>query len=216
MDSPSLLTYRPALPDDADVIAPLIYRIDPLSFDHLFNDLLQGLSPIDVIAICFRAPGGMFSWRSTEVALQDGWLAGFLIAYDAHSPQSSFMHLGRAIGHYGVRVLMRLAWRGLALSRIAKQCLPHSWYVAFVGVNPDVQSRGIGSSLLLRSMEAARSAGCTQVELDVDMNNPRAQALYERLGFSIRSETSGSDVPRLAGFAGSRRMIYVPKSGRQP
>jgi GNAT superfamily N-acetyltransferase len=45
------------------------------------------------------------------------------------------------------------------------------------------RSQGIGTQLLGRALQLARERGASQVTLCVDTDNPRARALYERLGF---------------------------------
>lgn len=52
-----------------------------------------------------------------------------------------------------------------------------------LGVHPALQSCGIGT-LLIRSAEQRIAArGLTRAELGVEEDNPRARALYERLGY---------------------------------
>ncbi|MFA4932143.1 MAG: GNAT family N-acetyltransferase [Caldisericia bacterium] len=179
------LTFRLATPDDAPFVAPLIYDIARRDLDPLFTGLAARLSPLDIIERFYRAPGGMFSWCNTEIALHDGLPAGFITAYRAASRKGSFTWLALAAGQLGAHALVLLAWRGVVIARAMQHHLPGSWYVAFVGVDPLRQSLGIGSSLIERSIQRARASGCSCVELDVDVDNPRAQALYERLGFRV-------------------------------
>jgi ribosomal protein S18 acetylase RimI-like enzyme len=73
----------------------------------------------------------------------------------------------------------------VVVARALQRNLSGSWFIAFVGVDPLRQSLGIGSSLIERSIQRAHASGCSCVELDVDVDNPRAQALYERLGFRV-------------------------------
>jgi ribosomal protein S18 acetylase RimI-like enzyme len=198
------LTFTPATRDDAPFVTPLIYDIGRRDLDRLFTDLAAGLSPVDVVESFYRAPGGMFSWRNTEVALVGGIPAGFITAYRTASRNGSSAWLARAAGQLGVHALLLLAWRGAVVARAMQRHLPGSWYVAFVGVDPLQQSLGIGSSLIERSVQTARASGCSCVELDVDVDNPRAQALYERLGFHV----GHADRPRTSSImVESRRMI---------
>jgi ribosomal protein S18 acetylase RimI-like enzyme len=180
------LAFRPATPDDAPFAGPLLYGIARRDVDALFTGLAAGLSPLDVVEQFYRAPGGMFSWRNTELALHDGLPAGLITAYSVASRNGSATWLVPAAGRLGAKALLLLAWRGVVLARALQRYLPGSWYVAFVGVDPARQSLGIGSSLIERSIHTARASGCSCVELDVDIDNPRAQALYERIGFRIR------------------------------
>jgi ribosomal protein S18 acetylase RimI-like enzyme len=153
--------------------------------DALFTGLAAGLSPLDVVAKFYRAPGGMFSWHNTEIALHESLPAGIITAYSVASRNGSSAWLARTAGQLGARALVLLAWRGVFVARALQRNPPGSWFIAFVGVCPTQQSLGIGSSLIERSIQNARRAGCSCVELDVDVDNPRAQALYERLGFRV-------------------------------
>jgi ribosomal protein S18 acetylase RimI-like enzyme len=179
------LTFRPATPDDAPFAAPLLYDIARRDVDALFTGLVAGSSPLDIVEKFYRAPGGMFSWRNTELALHEGLPVGLITAYGVASKMGSSAWLVRAAGQMGVGALMLLAWRGVVVARARQHNQHNSWFIAFVGVDPQRQSLGIGSSLIERSVQRARASGCSCVELDVDVDNPRAQGLYERLGFHI-------------------------------
>jgi GNAT superfamily N-acetyltransferase len=179
------LTFRPATRDDAPFVTPLIYDIGRRDLDWLFTGLAAGLSPLDVIERFYQAPGGMFSWRNTEIALCNSLPTGFITAYRTASRNGSSTWLARAAGQLGAHALLLLAWRGAVVARAMQRYLSGSWYVAFVSVDPLQRSLGIGSSLLGRSIQTARASGCSCVELDVDVHNRRAQALYERVGFHV-------------------------------
>lgn len=53
-----------------------------------------------------------------------------------------------------------------------------------IAVDPAHRRRGIGAVLLSRLLDEARARGVDDVLLDVRADNPGAQALYERHGFS--------------------------------
>jgi ribosomal protein S18 acetylase RimI-like enzyme len=50
-------------------------------------------------------------------------------------------------------------------------------------VHPVLQSCGIGTLLVQVAEERIMARGCTSAELGVEHSNPRARALYERLGY---------------------------------
>jgi ribosomal-protein-alanine N-acetyltransferase len=56
--------------------------------------------------------------------------------------------------------------------------------VLTIAVRPAYWGGGIGSALLAALIAAAREKGCTEVLLEVRADNPRAQGLYRRRGFS--------------------------------
>lgn len=67
---------------------------------------------------------------------------------------------------------------------VARQ-LPQEQHVGAFGVSVDrrYRGRGLGSALIAALLEWAKRAGITRVELEAFAVNPRAVALYERLGF---------------------------------
>jgi len=78
-------------------------------------------------------------------------------------------------------------WLALALGR---RIVPGSMVrIEYLAVAPDARGRGIGTRLMAAAAELARREGCCVVLLDVVDTNPRARALYERLGYrSVRTQ----------------------------
>lgn len=58
-------------------------------------------------------------------------------------------------------------------------------HVSEFGVRPDLQSRGIGSKMLMEAERRARWAGATELGLSVEVENSRALALYRRHGYRV-------------------------------
>jgi ribosomal protein S18 acetylase RimI-like enzyme len=57
------------------------------------------------------------------------------------------------------------------------------FYLDSVGVLPEYRGRGIASELFAAQIERAASLGHERVGLIVDIDKPKAEALYFRLGF---------------------------------
>jgi ribosomal protein S18 acetylase RimI-like enzyme len=62
------------------------------------------------------------------------------------------------------------------------------WSFAVV---PHLQGLGIGTALVRAAEAVARGRGFAAAEIDVAKENPRAQALYERLGYAVVRDTQG-------------------------
>ena len=60
---------------------------------------------------------------------------------------------------------------------------PHGAELANIAVAPARQGQGIGTALIAALEAIARENGLAEVEIGVDVENGRALALYERLGF---------------------------------
>jgi ribosomal protein S18 acetylase RimI-like enzyme len=58
--------------------------------------------------------------------------------------------------------------------------------VSYVGVRPQQWGQGVGETLLLEMRRHLKAAGYARVELSVYLDNRRATALYERLGWRPR------------------------------
>lgn len=67
------------------------------------------------------------------------------------------------------------------------ESFPDLIYIADLQVLPELQGRGIGTSVLEGLIEQASARG-VPVELSVLQVNPRARSLYERLGFRVMDE----------------------------
>lgn len=60
---------------------------------------------------------------------------------------------------------------------------PTVGFIIQVGTHPDWRGRGLGGALVVQALHAWRDTGASAVNLDVNVNNPTARRLYERLGF---------------------------------
>lgn len=63
----------------------------------------------------------------------------------------------------------------------------------YVGVDSEYHGKGIGTALISKALELADNwLFLERVELEVLENNPRAHALYERLGFVVEGKKSAA------------------------
>lgn len=56
-------------------------------------------------------------------------------------------------------------------------------FVSYLAVNQEVQSNGLGKTLLNNAINDLKQQGASSVSLNVYEHNKKAQSLYERLGF---------------------------------
>jgi len=87
---------------------------------------------------------------------------------------------GKPVGHLGID-LVRV--HGAALL----------WQF---GVLPSLQSRGIGTVMIAEAERAIAKNGFRIAEIGAETDNPRARALYERLGYVLITERDGEWILR--------------------
>jgi ribosomal protein S18 acetylase RimI-like enzyme len=80
------------------------------------------------------------------------------------------------------------------MERIHKQHVPEPhWYLLVVGVHPELQGRGLGSSLIREGLARSDASGCPCY---LETSDERNVALYERHGFRVLAQASlGSGGP---------------------
>ncbi|WP_035864520.1 GNAT family N-acetyltransferase [Kitasatospora cheerisanensis] len=71
----------------------------------------------------------------------------------------------------------------VALGGIDYTASPGAGTIWQLGVHPALQSCGIGTFLIRTAEQRITARGLTRAELGVEDDNPRARALYERLGY---------------------------------
>jgi ribosomal protein S18 acetylase RimI-like enzyme len=89
------------------------------------------------------------------------------------------------------------------------RAVPNLYEIAFLGVSPKCQGRGIGSQLLTKAMSnivyITPSYSCW---LLVDVVNQSALRLYERIGFQIWRKTDKGKTPVPGYILGLQRHLY--------
>ena len=106
--------------------------------------------------------------------------------------------------HYGP---LGAAWRLPLLLALGRET-PHDDFVLDgICVAEDARGRGIGSALIGAICDEARARGHGTVRLEVVDSNPRAQALYERLGFAVAHKTPIGVLRVVFGFRAALTMI---------
>jgi ribosomal protein S18 acetylase RimI-like enzyme len=87
---------------------------------------------------------------------------------------------GRPVGHLGVDL-------------VRVRDAAHLWQF---GVLPPLQSHGIGTAMVAYAESAAARHGFAVAEIGAETDNPRARALYERLGYALIDERDGEWILR--------------------
>jgi ribosomal protein S18 acetylase RimI-like enzyme len=166
------------------VVAALIYESAPDLFE-----LTLGRKTVAWLAEFVQRSHNRFSHRYVWVAENDDQILGMAIVVDAAAlnqqtalnPQSDY----RSVLGFWRHLRLQLAYR-LLLDRILQHTFPpQTRYIANLAVHQAHRGNGIGTQLLLQCIATAKAAGANTVFISVSIDNPKAQKLYESLGFRI-------------------------------
>ncbi len=196
--------FRPAEPRDVDEAHRLIYSAGPEDFDYVFNQ--KDKTALDFMRYAFLEGSGFFGYRIHVVVEVDSRVVGIGSFYSGHEYNALSMGTGKQLfRYYGIlncfSIMMR-SYYALSLTPPPKKDME---YIANLGVAKDMQSKGIGSALLNHQKEVAKRKNRRVYALDVAMDNPHAQKLYERLGFKITG---------INHFRGSRKAPHISDTRR--
>jgi ribosomal protein S18 acetylase RimI-like enzyme len=174
---------RPMVPDCHDLtqVAALIWASAPELFSLIF-----GKDGIPVLAALVGRSHNRFSHQYVWVAEQAGTehartIVGVvvLVPTERIHDQEDF----RAVLNPWQSLRRTLA-KSLILRHVLQEdYLPNALYVGNLAVDARYRSQGIGTQLLQCCFDQARQRQVSKLFISVDIENPRAQALYESLGF---------------------------------
>ncbi|NIY78780.1 GNAT family N-acetyltransferase [Celeribacter sp. HF31] len=96
--------------------------------------------------------------------------------------------------------------RGALLHVLERTCDGDTLLMDGIFVEPEARGQGVGTALLNAIEVYCARQGLRQIRLDVIDTNPRARALYERLGFAERSVLSLGPLRSVFGFSSATEM----------
>lgn len=177
------IAFRPATPEDVEAAVPLIYSSGPAAFDFVFaQDRPNGAQ--DFLRHAFRQGGGEFGRRNHVAGVAEGRVVAIGAGWDGRQSIAFTLAAARQIfGFFGPIKAWGVIIRGLKVESVIRPAGAGEFYVGHLGVDPAMRSRGLGAKLMTYLL--ALAIACPKAVLDVDAGNPRAQALYERLGFVV-------------------------------
>jgi ribosomal protein S18 acetylase RimI-like enzyme len=181
------VTFRQARPDDLDLVLPFIYSSGPAEFDYVFTQ--HGKTTHDFLRWAFAVGDGSFGYRNYTVAVVDRRPVGIGAFCSGKEEKAADTRVGlQMLRFYGPIGAWPVIRRGRRLRSIMPFPDADTEFFSQLGVAETMQGQGIGTALLQHQIAEARDKGRRRCALDVASTNPRAQAFYERLGFSVTRE----------------------------
>ena len=204
-DSPEV-RFRAATAQDAAAAVPLIYSSGPAAFDYVFA--LPGHGGAQAfLRRAFVDGAGEFGWRNHVVGELEGVVVAAGAGYGGEASLAFTLAAARQIlAHYGLRRAPGVIARGLRVERVIPPPARGMHYLAHLGVSPALRGQGIGLALVDELIRRGMQQGRRRMVLDVAASNPRAQALYERLGFAVTGERHSALANAQGAVPDHRRM----------
>lgn len=199
--------FRPARGVDAATIAPLVFESGPPGFRYVFSHGTKVPAP-DFLAKTLATPPGEFGYSTHYVAELDGRVVAVGSGYSGRTARRFTMPALRHIfGVYSFMQALEVIRRGLAIERVFTAPTRHEYMVSHLCVVPEMRGRGIGEAMVRYLLGRGIAEGCSSAVLDVVEDNPRAEALYARMGFRVTRATPSYLYNATARVPGVRRMV---------
>lgn len=172
---------RPSKKEEADLAIPLIYSSGPPSFEYVFKN--DKHTAADFLHYAFQSEGGEFSYQNHYSLYFDGEMIGIGCEFDAQKASSfTFYDAKKILQFYGLRSFPIIK-HGLKIEQLIKLPQKQEIVIGHLGITPKFRGKGFGTKLIHGLMEKANTKEESKFVLDVSEENPKAQFLYERLGF---------------------------------
>ena len=175
------ISIRGARPDEAARIADLIIMAMTeeccLHFcgpGHDIRDFRRVMTSLVVRS------DTQYSYNNTLVATIEDNIVGICVSYDG-----ALLHLLRQ----PFIDAAQQAW-GMDHSSIPDETQAGELYIDSLAVDPEYRGRGIASLLLRATIDKSRALGLPSTGLLVDLGNPKAEALYNKVGFQYAGTNS--------------------------
>jgi ribosomal protein S18 acetylase RimI-like enzyme len=181
---------RPAVSDDALEAIPLIFEaIGSIAFVLTGTKVLaEAMSSLER---AFQQKGNRVSYENAlvleepEANVADRRIVGVAISYDGSVARKLDEPLEEAARQQF----------GFSEYGIPTEAEPDEYYLDTVSVHRNCQGRGFGRQLIEAVCEQGRQLGRSRIGLLVDVTNPDAKRLYERLQFRVNKprELAGAE-----------------------
>ena len=200
------IIVRPATSADVKIGAGLIY----MTKGRLADFLLGADTPSkaeSVLAELFVKERNRYSYQFVDVAEMNGKIVGLLLSYSGREMQSLKFPMARQLFViYGLPGLFRFVRRSLPLMGV-KEAKADEYYINALAVLPGFQGQGIGTQLLHRSENKARTLDLSKCSLTVEIGNRQAISLYKHRGYKIVKTVEIKQLYRRIAYRGLHRMV---------
>ncbi len=181
-----VIAFRACLPADAALAVPLIISSGPDAFDYIFADTCLEQTTL-FVSKAYQQGGMELGYGVHTALLFNGRLVAVAGLWSSKQVVPfTWAGITQIFRYYGPIAGLRVIIRGLRMETVVKPPGRGIAYLGHFGVSPELQGQGLGTLLIHHLIEQAKQQGFSTAALDVSSANPRAQKLYEQLGFRVR------------------------------
>ena len=178
------ITIRPAKADDVQQAVPLILSSGPAAFSWVFSN--TNTQARHFLERVFIAGTTQFGYQNHHVAELNGKVVGSIAFYTRRDfARYNLQTITSIVRHYGLFGCWPVFFRGLKMESVLPPPAKGHLYLAHVAVDRQHQGLGIGSQLINFALNSETARQQTYASLDVALDNPQAEKLYQRLGFEV-------------------------------
>jgi len=199
--------FRKCIPKDMDKAVPLIYASGPTAFSYVFKNKKN--SATDFLKYAFQRQGGEFSYDNHYALILNGELVGVGSVFNGkRAKQFTKKDFLNIVNFYQINSLPVLI-KGLKTEQIIKLPKKNEICIAHLGIAENYRELGLGRKLIAFLMQASNPKSINRFVLDVSKENPKAQSLYERLGFKVMKKNYSKLKNSFGHVANHFRMRYI-------
>jgi len=180
MSTDKNIIIRKGFPEDAQDGSKFILLSAPGFFHAIF-----GSGAKNMIQNLFPQIKNLFSFEHSYFIEVDGNKAGMIFGYAGKTEREESWRTGLLMIKYMKLGFFARIPSFLKAMRAAKRIEDNEYYISNLAVYPEFRGINLGTRLLLKIEEEAKSSGAEKVTLDVDVKNQGAIRLYNRLGYTI-------------------------------
>jgi len=201
------MKLKPCTPEDRMLAVPLIYASGPAAFDFVFKNEQQ--TALDFLHFAFTRKGGEFSYDNHYALWGEGQLVAVGAVFGNRKASTFTMNeVINMISFYGWKSLPR-GLNGLKIETMILLPKKNEITLGHLGVQEALRGKGYGTKLINLLMEKSAKSANQKFVLDVSEENPKAKALYDKLGFKVTRKYVSTYQNKYSKVANHFRMELV-------
>ncbi len=201
------IKFRKCTPNDVEKAVPLIFSSGPTAFSYVFQNDQNHAT--DFLKYAFQRKGGEFSFDNHYALMLEDELVGIGSIFSGKRANGftpkDFLNIVSFYKHKSLPVL----FKGFRTEQVIQLPKSDEICIAHLGIAKNYQGRGLGSQLITFLMKESNPTSPDEFVLDVSEENPKAQALYERLGFEVTKCEKSNLKNKYGHVANHFRMKYI-------